>query len=176
MAEEPMRISVLDQSGIAAGQSPDAAIRDSLTLSRACEKLGYHRYWISEHHNSDGVTGSAPEVLIGALAAITTVMRIGSAGNMLPHHAPLKVAEQFRVLDALAAGRGRPTAWPDRAAVLAARQHELYGGPGRASQAALLLRGHGRNFDRRPTLSPFELSTRLAPDRDGGRAITETTK
>src|SRR5258708_4056168 len=100
-----MRISVLDQSGIAAGQSPDKAIRESLALARACEGLGYYRYWISEHHNSDGIAGSAPEVLLGALAVITSVMRIGSAGIMLPHYAPFKVAEQFRVLDALAPGR-----------------------------------------------------------------------
>src|SRR6266567_8609698 len=100
-----MRLSVLDQSGIVAGRSPDASIRESLALARACEKLGYYRYWVSEHHNNDAIAGSAPEVLLGALAAITRTMRIGSAGIMLPHYAPLKVAEQFRVLDALAPGR-----------------------------------------------------------------------
>jgi luciferase family oxidoreductase group 1 len=100
-----MRLSVLDQSGIVAGRSPDASIRESLALARACEKLGYHRYWVSEHHNNDAIAGSAPEVLLGALAAITRTIRIGSAGIMLPHYAPLKVAEQFRVLDALAPGR-----------------------------------------------------------------------
>jgi luciferase family oxidoreductase group 1 len=100
-----MRLSVLDQSGIVAGVSPDASIRESLALARACEKLGYYRYWVSEHHNNDAIAGSAPEVLLGALAAITRTIRIGSAGIMLPHYAPLKVAEQFRVLDALAPGR-----------------------------------------------------------------------
>lgn len=100
-----MRLSVLDQSGIVAGRSPDASIRESLALARACEELGYYRYWVSEHHNNDAIAGSAPEVLLGALAATTRSIRIGSAGIMLPHYAPLKVAEQFRVLDALAPGR-----------------------------------------------------------------------
>jgi luciferase family oxidoreductase group 1 len=100
-----MRLSVLDQSGIVAGRSPAASIRESLALARACEKLGYYRYWVSEHHNNDAIAGSAPEVLLGALAAITRSIRIGSAGIMLPHYAPLKVAEQFRVLEALAPGR-----------------------------------------------------------------------
>jgi luciferase family oxidoreductase group 1 len=100
-----MRLSVLDQSGIVAGRSPDASIRESLALARACERFGYYRYWVSEHHNNDAIAGSAPEVLLGALAAVTRTIRIGSAGIMLPHYAPLKVAEQFRVLDALAPGR-----------------------------------------------------------------------
>lgn len=100
-----MRLSVLDQSGTTAGRSPDVAIRETLALAVACEKLGYERYWVSEHHNNEAIAGSAPEVLLGALAAVTATMRIGSAGVMLPHYAPLKVAEQFRVLEALAPGR-----------------------------------------------------------------------
>jgi luciferase family oxidoreductase group 1 len=100
-----MRLSVLDQSTIVAGRSPDMSIRESLRLARACEKFGYHRYWVSEHHNNDAIAGSAPEVLLGALAAVTTRIRIGSAGVLLPHYSPFKVAEQFRVLDALAPGR-----------------------------------------------------------------------
>lgn len=100
-----MRLSVLDQSTIASGRSPDISIRESLRLARACERFGYHRYWVSEHHNNDAIAGSAPEVLLGALAAVTTRMRIGSAGVLLPHYSPFKVAEQFRVLDALAPGR-----------------------------------------------------------------------
>ena len=100
-----MRLSVLDQSTITTGRSPDTAIRESLKLARACERLGYYRYWVSEHHNNNAIAGSAPEVLLGALAAVTKVMRIGSAGILLPHYSPFKVAEQFRVLDALAPGR-----------------------------------------------------------------------
>lgn len=100
-----MRLSVLDQSTIVARRSPDVSIRESLKLARACEKFGYHRFWVSEHHNNDAIAGSAPEVLLGALAAITSRIRIGSAGVLLPHYSPFKVAEQFRVLDALAPGR-----------------------------------------------------------------------
>ena len=100
-----MRLSVLDQSTVVTGRSPDASIRESLALARHCEALGYHRYWVAEHHNSDSVAGSAPEVLIAAIAATTRRIRVGSAGVMLPHYASLKVAEQFRVLEAIAPGR-----------------------------------------------------------------------
>ncbi len=100
-----LRLSVLDQSPIVSGMSPDAAIRESLALARHCETLGYHRYWVAEHHNSGSIAGSAPEVLIAAIAATTTRIRVGSAGVMLPHYATLKVAEQFRVLEAIAPGR-----------------------------------------------------------------------
>lgn len=100
-----MRLSVLDQSTILSGRSPDASIRESLSLARACERLGYARYWVSEHHNSESQAGSAPEILIAAIAAITSRIRVGSAGVMLPHYSALKVAEQFRVLEAIAPGR-----------------------------------------------------------------------
>jgi len=100
-----MKISVLDQSPARAGVSPDASIRETLDLARHCEALGYHRYWLSEHHSSDSVAGSAPEILMAAIAATTSRIRIGSAGIMLPHYAALKVAEQFRVLEAIAPGR-----------------------------------------------------------------------
>ena len=100
-----MILSVLDQSTVVTGRSPDVSIRESLALARHCEALGYHRYWVAEHHNSDSVAGSAPEVLIAAIAATTQTIRVGSAGVMLPHYATLKVAEQFRVLEAIAPGR-----------------------------------------------------------------------
>ncbi len=100
-----IRLSVLDQSTVVTDRSPDASIRESLALARHCEGLGYHRYWVAEHHNSDSVAGSAPEVLIAAIAATTDRIRVGSAGVMLPHYATLKVAEQFRVLEAIAPGR-----------------------------------------------------------------------
>lgn len=100
-----MRISVLDQSPIKSGTSPAESIRESLTLARECERLGYYRYWLSEHHNTESVAGSAPEVLAAAIAATTSRIRIGSAGVMLPHYSALKVAEQFRVLEAIAPGR-----------------------------------------------------------------------
>lgn len=100
-----MRLSVLDQSISLAGAGEDAAIRDTLDLAQHCEQLGYHRFWLSEHHSLSTIVGTAPEILMAAVAARTTRIRIGSAGVMLPHYAPLKVAEQFRVLEALAPGR-----------------------------------------------------------------------
>ena len=100
-----MRLSVLDQSGVVSGRSPDISIRESLELAKLADSLGYHRYWLAEHHNSASIAGSAPEVLIAAIAATTKRIRIGSAGVMLPHYSALKVAEQFRVLEAIAPGR-----------------------------------------------------------------------
>ena len=100
-----MRLSVLDQSPAAQERTQDHAIRESLALARHCEALGYHRYWVSEHHNSASIVGTAPEILMAAIAATTTRIRVGSAGVMLPHYAALKVAEQFRVLEAIAPGR-----------------------------------------------------------------------
>jgi luciferase family oxidoreductase group 1 len=100
-----VKLSVLDQSTAAEGASQDVAIRDTLALARHCEALGYHRYWVSEHHASDSIVGTAPEVLMAAIAATTSRIRVGSAGVMLPHYSALKVAEQFRVLEAIAPGR-----------------------------------------------------------------------
>jgi len=100
-----LRLSVLDQSVALAGHGEDAAIRDTLDLAAHCEALGYHRFWLSEHHSLPTIVGSAPEILMAAVAATTRRIRIGSAGVMLPHYSALKVAEQFRVLDALAPGR-----------------------------------------------------------------------
>jgi luciferase family oxidoreductase group 1 len=100
-----MKLSVLDQSTAAAGREEADAIRETLALARHCESLGYHRYWVSEHHNSDAIVGTAPEVLMAAIASTTTRIRVGSAGVMLPHYSALKVAEQFRVLEAIAPGR-----------------------------------------------------------------------
>ncbi|NUZ07167.1 LLM class flavin-dependent oxidoreductase [Piscinibacter koreensis] len=100
-----MRLSVLDQSVALAGHGEDAAIRDTLALAVDCERLGYSRFWVSEHHGLPTIIGSAPEILMAAIAARTSTIRIGSAGVMLPHYSALKVAEQFRVLEALAPGR-----------------------------------------------------------------------
>jgi luciferase family oxidoreductase group 1 len=100
-----IRLSVLDQSVSLAGSSEDAAIRDTLELAADCDALGYSRFWLSEHHGLPTIIGSAPEILMAAIAARTSTIRIGSAGVMLPHYSALKVAEQFRVLEALAPGR-----------------------------------------------------------------------
>ena len=103
MAE--ITLSVLDQSVSCAGRDEGHAIRDTLDLASHCESLGYQRFWVSEHHGMPTLVGSAPEMVMAAIAAKTTRIRIGSAGVMLPHYAALKVAEQFRVLDSLAPGR-----------------------------------------------------------------------
>lgn len=100
-----LRLSVLDQSVAMAGRGQDESIRQTLALSQLAEKLGYHRFWVSEHHAHPSIVGTAPEVLMAAIATQTHTIRIGSAGVMLPHYSALKVAEQFRVLDALAPGR-----------------------------------------------------------------------
>jgi luciferase family oxidoreductase group 1 len=100
-----MKWSILDQSPSSAGSAQDVAIRESIALAQHCDRLGYERYWVSEHHNSASIVGTAPEILIAAIAATTRRIRVGSAGVMLPHYSPLKVAEQFRVLEAIAPGR-----------------------------------------------------------------------
>ncbi|HEX6173096.1 MAG TPA: LLM class flavin-dependent oxidoreductase [Candidatus Binatia bacterium] len=100
-----MRLSVLDQSTASKDRTQDTAIRETLELARRCDALGFHRYWVSEHHNSGTIAGTAPEIVMAAIAATTSHIRIGSAGIMLPHYSALKVAEQFRVLEAIAPGR-----------------------------------------------------------------------
>jgi alkanesulfonate monooxygenase SsuD/methylene tetrahydromethanopterin reductase-like flavin-dependent oxidoreductase (luciferase family) len=100
-----MKWSVLDQSPSSAGSMQGVAIRESIALAQHCDALGYERYWVSEHHNSASIVGTAPEILIAAVAATTRRIRVGSAGVMLPHYSALKVAEQFRVLEAIAPGR-----------------------------------------------------------------------
>ncbi len=100
-----LTLSVLDQSIALAGRPQGEAIRDTIALAKATEDMGYGRFWVSEHHSNETIVGTAPEVLIAAIAATTSRIRVGSAGVMLPHYSPLKVAEQFRVLEAIAPGR-----------------------------------------------------------------------
>ncbi len=100
-----MRLSVLDQSPIRSGGSAADALRESIELAQIAERLGYHRYWVAEHHGSASFAGSSPEVLVSAIAAHTSRIRVGSGGVMLMHYSPLKVAENFRLL---------ATLYPDR--------------------------------------------------------------
>ena len=100
-----LRLSILDQSIGTTGRPHGQAIRDTLAMAKLCDQLGYDRFWVSEHHNHPTILGTAPEILIAAIAATTQRIRVGAAGIMLPHYSPFKVAEQFRVLDALAPGR-----------------------------------------------------------------------
>ena len=94
-------LSVLDQSTIRQGGTAAQALCETVALAPFVEQQGYARYWLAEHHSSAAHAGSAPEILIGALLAATRTIRVGSAGVMLPHYSALKVAEQFRVLEAL---------------------------------------------------------------------------
>jgi luciferase family oxidoreductase group 1 len=100
-----MILSVLDQSPIAEGSTAAQALRNTLDLARACDDLGYHRYWLAEHHASPALAGCAPEALMGPVALATRRIRVGSGGVMLPHYSPFKVAETFAMLAALAPGR-----------------------------------------------------------------------
>ena len=101
----PYRLSVLDQSPIAQGLTSADALANTIDLAKRCDALGYHRYWLAEHHASPGLAGVAPEALIGPVALATEHIRVGSGGIMLPHYSPFKVAETFRLLSALAPGR-----------------------------------------------------------------------
>jgi len=130
--------SVLDQAPTRADTSPAQSIRDVLGLARYAEELGYRRFWIAEHHAMGGVASTAPEILIGQVAAITDKLRVGSGGMLLPNHRPVHVAEQFLTLAALHPGRidlgiGRSEGATDDATVRAFQ---------RSSD-----NGHGAGFD-----------------------------
>ena len=98
-------LSVLDLSPVTTATPGAQALRNSLDLARHADALGYTRYWVAEHHNLSNIASSAPDIMIGQIAAITSRMRVGSGGVMLPNHAPLTVAERFKVLEALFPGR-----------------------------------------------------------------------
>src|SRR3954463_3286105 len=98
-------LSVLDLSPVVTGASGADSLRNSLDLARLADELGFTRYWVAEHHNLPSIASSAPEIMIGQIAAITPHIRVGSGGVMLPNHAPLMVAERFKVLEALFPGR-----------------------------------------------------------------------
>ncbi len=104
-AQNVVPLSVLDLSPVGAGSSGAVALRNSLDLARLADRLGFTRYWVAEHHNLPSIASSAPDIMIGQIAAVTEHMRIGSGGVMLPNHAPLMVAERFKVLEALFPGR-----------------------------------------------------------------------
>ena len=98
-------LSVLDLSPVSAGSTAAQALRNTLDLARLADRLGYVRYWVAEHHNLPAIASCAPDIMIGQIAAVTSRMRIGSGGVMLPNHAPLMVAERFKLLEALYPGR-----------------------------------------------------------------------
>ncbi len=98
-------LSILDLSVVTSGTRPSAALRNSIELARHADRLGFTRYWLAEHHNLPSVASPAPEIMIGQIAAATTRIRVGSGGVMLPNHAPLMVAERYKMLEALFPGR-----------------------------------------------------------------------
>lgn len=101
----PVRITVLDQSPVPQGSTPADALRNTIDLARHADRLGYHRYWLAEHHAMASHASSAPEIMISRVAAETSGIRVGAGGVLLPYYGPLKVAETFRFLDALDSGR-----------------------------------------------------------------------
>src|SRR5882762_4813368 len=100
-----LSLGVLDQSPVRSGGNVADALHETLDLAELCDRLGYRRYWLAEHHSTKGLAGSSPEVLIGQIAARTSRIRVGSGGVMLQHYSALKVAETFRVLESLFPGR-----------------------------------------------------------------------
>jgi luciferase family oxidoreductase group 1 len=118
------RISILDKSPLAAGETAAQALARTLTLAQQAEAWGYHRFWIAEHHNTDQLASPSPELVIAWILGQTRQIRVGSGGVMLQHYSPYKVAENFNLLASLAPGRvdlasgsaGRPAALNPRAA------------------------------------------------------------
>jgi luciferase family oxidoreductase group 1 len=100
-----MKLSVLDQSPIALGETALDAVQHTITLAQRCEQLGFRRYWLAEHHATDALACSSPEILIGRVAQETTRIRVGSGGVMLSHYSPFKVAENFKLLELMYPGR-----------------------------------------------------------------------
>ncbi|RAU83714.1 LLM class flavin-dependent oxidoreductase [Pontibacter arcticus] len=105
MADRKIKLSVLDQSPVRKSGSAMQALEETVTLAKKTDQLGYTRFWVSEHHNTRGLAGSSPEVLIAHLAGETSRIRVGSGGVMLPHYSALKVAENFKLLENLFPGR-----------------------------------------------------------------------
>ena len=100
-----MKLSVVDQSPVSLGMTPAQALRNTIDLARRCDRLGYHRYWIAEHHGMEVIATAVPEVMIALAAEATQTIRVGSGAVLLPHYSPYKVAETFRTLNALFPGR-----------------------------------------------------------------------
>jgi luciferase family oxidoreductase group 1 len=102
---KPLILSVLDQSPIRSGATAADAVNETIALAQATERLGYQRYWLAEHHNTEGLAGCAPEIMITRVAAATSSIRVGSGGVMINHYSPYKLAEMFRLLEVMFPGR-----------------------------------------------------------------------
>ena len=101
MTQRNIRLSILDQSPVRKGLTASQAVQETVALAKYADELGYTRFWVSEHHNTGALAGSTPEVLMAHLAGETSNIRVGSGGVMMPNHSALKVAENFRMLEAL---------------------------------------------------------------------------
>jgi len=150
-------LSVLDLSPVVAGSSGAVSLRNSLDLAQLADRLGYTRYWVAEHHNLPSVASSAPEIMIGQIAAATERIRVGSGGVMLPNHAPLMVAERFKVLEALFPGRidlgiGRAPGTDQVTSYLLRRRQDQAGGDDFLERFQELLLFESRGF---PEGHPF---------------------
>ncbi|MBK5189628.1 MAG: LLM class flavin-dependent oxidoreductase, partial [Gemmatimonadaceae bacterium] len=158
-------MSVLDQTPVAEGTTSASALRNSIDLARHADALGYHRYWVAEHHGSPMIAGPSPEVLISAIASVTTRIRVGSGGVMLPHYSALKVAENFSVLaglfpDRIDLGLGRAAGTDPETAFALQRDRRQRSPDDFPQQLAELL---GYLDDRLPDNHPFRRLAALLP-------------
>jgi luciferase family oxidoreductase group 1 len=160
-----LRLSVLDQSPVSEGMEPSQALHNSLELARRCDELGYHRYWLAEHHGTPMLACPSPEALIGPIAATTERIRVGSGGVMLPHYSPLKVAETFSILAGLFPGRidlglGRAPG-TDQMTMLALQRDRRQAAPDDFPQQLAELLGYFE--DRLPANHPFARLASVLP-------------
>jgi luciferase family oxidoreductase group 1 len=162
----PLPVSVLDLTPVPSGSTSAQALRNTIDLAQAAEAWGYRRYWLAEHHNTPGLASSAPEVLIGHVAAATTCIRVGAGGIMLPNHSALHVAEAFRVLEALHPGRidlgvGRAPGTDGITAAALRRSADAVGAEGFPAQLGELLAYAGDGF---PAGHPLESVSAIPAD------------
>jgi luciferase family oxidoreductase group 1 len=160
-----VRISVLDQSPIPEGSTGADALANTLDLARLTDELGYHRYWLAEHHGGPSLAGPSPEALIGPVAAATSRLRVGSGGVMLPHYSPFKVAETFSVLAGLFPGRidlglGRAAGTDPMTTFALQRDRRTAGPDDFPQQLAELLAHYDQSF---PADHPFARLGRTLP-------------
>jgi luciferase family oxidoreductase group 1 len=155
----PLPLGLLDLTPVSSGSDARTAIASTLDLARKAEALGFHRYWLAEHHNAAGLACTSPEVMIAAVAARTTKIRVGSGGVMLPNHSALRIAEAFRVLEALHPGRidlglGRAPGTDKRTALALRRSESLLGTEHMGALLGDLLRYLGDDPDPAVAFSP----------------------
>jgi luciferase family oxidoreductase group 1 len=160
-------LSILDQSPISEGSSGSQALRNTIDLAQLADRLGFHRYWVAEHHGGPMLAGPSPEALIGPIAAATSHIRVGSGGVMLPHYSPFKVAESFSLLSGLFPGRidlalGR-AAGTDPLTTFALQRDRRQAAPDDFPQQLIELLGY--LDDRLPADHPFARLAKTLPGR-----------